>query len=106
MRNNECQAACFTTFIILHSSFSISSEPLDEAADAFFNRRLWVVAEKPFRLRDVGEGLRHVAGLQGLALNHGVTAQLMFEQADQFSKLDRARLAEVDDLVAARLVIP
>ena len=81
------------------------AKPFDETADAFLNRRLRVIAEQSPRLRYVGEGLRHVAGLQGLSVNDGITAQLFFEQTDQFAKFHSARLAEVDYLERRRLVI-
>src|SRR5438477_8878227 len=81
------------------------AKPFDETADALLNRRLRVVAEEPSRLRYVGEGLRHVAGLQGLSVDDGITPQLFFEQTDQFAKFHSARLAEVDYLERRRLVV-
>src|ERR1043165_185179 len=92
-------------FIIPRSSFRITAKPLDETPYAFFNRRLRVVAEEPPRFRDVGEGLRHVAGLRGPALDEGLAAQLALEQGDQLAQAHRARLAEVEDLEGARLVV-
>src|SRR5204863_8940315 len=81
------------------------AKPFDETADTFLNRRLRVIAKQSSRFRYVGEGLRHVAGLQGLSVNDGITPQLFFEQTDQFAKFHSARLAEVHYFVQARLVI-
>src|ERR1051326_3677849 len=91
MMSDEYRAARFLKFITLHSSFIISFEPLDETPDAFLNRRPRVVAEEPARLRDVGERLRHVAGLQGTAVNDCVAPEFAFEQRDQFAQAHRPR---------------
>src|SRR5947209_8527543 len=94
-----------TALIAHHLSLITSSEPLDESSDALFDRRPRVVAEQAAGLRDVGEGLRHVAGLRGLTVNYRAASEFAFEQADQLPQFDRARLAEVDDLERSRLVI-
>src|ERR1043165_7717107 len=93
--------------LITHHSSLITflPEPLDEAAYALLDRGLRVVAEKAARLRDVCEGLRHVAGLQGLAVNYRLASELLLKQADQFAKFHSARLAEVYHLVGALAVI-
>src|SRR5918912_393764 len=93
------------SLITPHSSFIIPLEPFDETADALLYRRPRVVAEERPGLPRVGEGLRHVAGLRGLAVDARLAAQLTFEQADQLPELDRARLAEVDHFEARGLVV-
>src|SRR2546421_11774194 len=76
-------------------------KPFDEFVDAVFNLSLWIVVEQPPRLHDVGERLRDIAWLHRLSIDLRFFAQRVFQQGNQFSQLDGARLAQIYDLVFA-----
>src|SRR5690349_19016603 len=65
----------------------------------------WVVVEQRARLGNVGIGLRNVAWLWWLAIDNRGHVELFLEQRDQFVEFDGSRLAEVEDVVVAVVVV-
>src|SRR5581483_11572662 len=86
----------------LYPSFLL--KPGDEFFDAGFDGGPWMIAEQAAGLFDTRVGDGNIAGLRRLMINNRRLAQSLFEQLDEPAQLDRRRLAEVDDLVAARVV--
>src|SRR6202007_947672 len=48
-------------------------------------------------LRNIGVGLRHIAGSRGLIVDHGGFAERFFDQAYDVVQLDRLTFAQIKD---------
>src|SRR6185369_5532993 len=86
-------------------SQSSHPEPVDKAAQALFDLSFWVVVEQGARLGNVGKGLWNIAWLWRLALNDRGHIELFLEQCDQFAELDGSRLAKIENVVVAVVVV-
>src|SRR5258708_40017333 len=73
--------------------------------NAVFYLFLWIIAEQPPRLADVGIRLRYVTRLQRLAINDRMLIEFLFQQGDQFAQFDGARLTEIDHFKITLIII-
>ena len=75
--------------ITFDSSLFWFSKPFNKSLYANFDLGLGIIAKQVSSLGDVGVGLRHIAWLQGLAIDFRFHAQFLLQKRDQFAQLDR-----------------
>src|SRR5258708_27010831 len=80
-------------------SGSLMFIPVNETCDAVLDGHARIVVEQSPRLRNVRERDRHVARLKRLPVDLRRLAGGFLDETDQFAQFDRARFAEIDDLV-------
>src|SRR6267143_5893316 len=68
----------FSVFLVLRSF--ASSKPFDKLLNTLFDLCLWIITKQAPRFRDIGKRLRHITGLQRLAIDISFCSQLSFQQ--------------------------
>lgn len=69
--------------------------PGDEAGDAFFHRRRWLVADIGNQRLNIGKGVRYITGLHRQQIFDRGATQALFQHFDIAQQFDRAVTADV-----------